>query len=712
MWLISKRPVRLSLWLVFAVGVIANYYRQVWTVFNLGPEQWARNNVSLARTLKPIWHLIKSGGAVVNLPAFPEAMERTLLAFWGAGLILLSAGALGTLVLRLLATSFQDRREGLLYRISVGLGALSYLWLGLAAFSQYRPPIIQSIAAVLATGGLLWLTYQALFLQKSRQSIREPVQIDSRSFWNRIWQTISIMAVLIALTGALAPEIEFDALRYHLWLPKLWLERGSPVDPINEYVALYPLSWQLLFGSATVLGNAVSAKLLHFTTLPLTALLVYQLTRRFVPGASAWLSVAIFVTIPTVLWEATSAYIDLALAFHIGLVIYALLQYLSIRRWQWLALAGLNLGLALATKHLALLVLVLTSAGLAWILWLEQRSWRTSLIPVAFFAGLSLLIPFPWYFRSWLASGNPVFPDLYGIFGAFPAERWNDVSEQGLSAFKQRFGFPRTPLNLFLLPWNMTIHAARFGGSLGAIFLTLTPGFFWRPFRKAPVSWLMVFSVGYIALWASPLSSFQMRFMVAITPILAVLAALAIEASRCPIAQFRWQKVVSPTLITGLLVLNLPVFTSLHEPDRSKQDGWLTHVIHELPLGVVVGAESQEAYLSRKIPSYRAWQTINQDLPVDALVLTFSDGDHYYGERGRIWSRSPLVGSILQKAAGTNGDQAIEDLRQIGVGYILFDKREIERGDPGATMLRESGPTTTTFETLYEDPNFVLFRID
>ena len=45
------------------------------------------------------------------------------------------------------------------------------------------------------------------------------------------------------LIGALAPEVEYDSLWYHLWLPKLWLEAGRPVDMVEEYISLWPMTW-------------------------------------------------------------------------------------------------------------------------------------------------------------------------------------------------------------------------------------------------------------------------------------------------------------------------------------------------------------------------------------------------------------------------------------------------------------------------------------
>ena len=711
MGILSKKPLKLSLWLAFDVGVLARYYKQIWALFHIGLTAWVKNNASLNAAIRPIWDLLKSRRVVINLPAFPGAMERNLHAIWGAALVLLCAGFLGSLLLKLLRIPLQDWREAIPYKIAVGLGTLSYLMLGLALFAQYKPQTIRFLLMGITIGGACWFIYKRLFLRRNLKPKLISNRFRSESFWDRIWLTISILAFVIAFIGALAPETEFDALRYHLWLPKLWLENGSPVDLVNEYISLYPLHWELLFGAAMVLGNSVAAKLLHFATFPLTSLLVYQLTKRFLPKASPWLSVAIFTTIPTVLWEATTAYIDLALAFYIGLAIYALLKYIYLRRWQWLVLAGLNLGFALATKHLALLILVLAIVGLAWVLWRDEHNWRKSLLPVAIFAGISLLLPLPWYFRSWIASGNPFFPDLYKFFGAFPAQRWNHLTEHGLTVFKNHFGYSRSLLNLLMLPWNMTVHAARFGGSLGPIFLLSIPGILWHRFRSTPVSWLLGLVVGYIALWASPISSFQMRFIVAISPIMAVLASISFTVFMRQFNKLNWGNTFSSAMLAGLIFLNFPLFTSLHESDRVKSEGWLTHVIHELPIKVVIGAESEEAYLERKIPSYDAWQYINQNLPVDGVILTFSDGDHYYSERWRLWSNSPLAGRIIQEAADGNPEKAVEELRCTGVGYILFDKRELGGINPGASMLLSFEQSIPAFEPLYEDGEFVLYRI-
>jgi hypothetical protein len=634
----------------------------------------------------------------------------------GAGLVLLSAQALGAGICQLMRWRPDDWREGLLYRTAIGLGAVSYISLGLATLGLYRPRSVQTVIALVLIGGSLWIVYRLVrpgaAVQKVKALTRLAVtRIDRPA--DRIWRAIALLAILIAFVGALAPEVEYDALWYHLWLPKLWLTHGHPVDPIAEYISLYPMTWELIFGAGLALGGPTAAKLLHFACLPLVGLLTYQLIRRFVPKASPWLAVALLATVPTVLWEATTAYIDLAMTLHVGLAVYALLRYVEGRRWHWLALATVNLGLALATKHLALTVLIPATTGLALRLWLEERDLRRALVPAMLLGGLSLLLPLPWYLRSWLASGNPVFPDLFGVFGALPPERWNALTERGLSAFKARFGRPRTALNLLTLPWDMTIHAARYGGNLGPMFLLLLPGLAVRRRRAQATSWLMAFVLLYIAFWASPISSFQMRFVVPITPLLAVLAAAA-----CSWPMGSWPgkraKRVRRAVYGGvamLLLLNLPPFTSLHERDRAGWDGWLTHVVRQVPVSVVIGSTSYEEYLVRSVPSYAVWQHINTHLPEDARVLTFSGGDHLYSERDRVPSDATIAQTAVWLSTQDDEQQALEAMHQLRITHVLFDKRQLRSRELDDLAITQPARMADWYDPQYEDHRFVLYRV-
>ena len=60
---------------------------------------------------------------------------------------------------------------------------------------------------------------------------------------------VFVTAIFLAVSfiATLAPETEYDALWYHLELPRQWLLAGRPVDNVTEYVSLYPMGFDLLF---------------------------------------------------------------------------------------------------------------------------------------------------------------------------------------------------------------------------------------------------------------------------------------------------------------------------------------------------------------------------------------------------------------------------------------------------------------------------------
>ena len=706
---IILNKIGIYLWIIFGLITLALYYRQVWKLFTDGPVRWIQENYSLNAVLSPTWQLIQNGGIEFPPSYIAEASQRGLLALWGVTVIILCSNFLGLGILKLLRVEPEDPIDGLLYQLGIGLGALSYFAFGLAALSLYHPDVLRLVLLSVLGTCIVYTVYQQLTHQHTLTQNFARLSFSLRE--EKPWKLVTLIAIAIAFMGALAPEFEYDALWYHLWLPDQWLQKGSPVDIVHEYISLYPLTWELIYGIAMSFGGPIAAKLLHFSMLPLTSLLVFQIARFAAPKASPWIAVALFATLPTVIWQATTSYIDLALTFYTGMAIYALMQYTRKKSWSSLALAAIFLGLALAIKHLALIVWLFAISGVGLWLWVEKRSWRQTYQAVIFLGGISLLFPLPWYLRSWAASGNPIFPELFRLFGALPAERWNQITETSLNNFKDQFGFPRTPLNIALIPWNLTIHAAQFGGSFGPILLLLLSGFFvFKPNGKE-LRWLGVFCLGYLIFWASPLSSFQMRFLLPITPFLVVLSTAAFQGliSRLSGKGFR-TNLVSWILIL-LLILNLPPFTSLHEADREGWNGWLNHVIHDIPLGVVLGFEFEGDYLARKVPSFRAWEYINNNLPLDALVLTFSGGDHFYSNRTRIASDATAAHHAVWGADLDEKEQALQTLKDLGVTHVLFDRQQLDSGALDSLALAQDSSLKSWYELEYEDERFILARL-
>lgn len=674
-----------------------------------------------------------------SLPHVTEALAWDVRALAGAAILLASAVILGTAIGRAARWRYDDALERLPIAASLGVGALAYLGLGAAALGSYRPWTLRVLATLPIAAALIVWCVRRLVRLASRSDIA--YRAHNARWWHavqpagaeQLWAACAFAAALLALVAALAPETEFDAVWFHLYFPHLFLQRGRLVDLPSQYVSLYPMTWELWFGYGLAVGGQAAAKLLHFACLPLTACMVYQTTRRYAPMASPWLAVALFATVPLVLWDASTAYVDLPLALYVSIALYTLARYVESHRMQWLLLAAINLGLGLATKHLTLVVLALMCPGLAIAIWWRERSVIRPLRAAILLGLLSLLLPLPWYIRSWAASGNPVFPELYGLFGA-PASRWSATSQAGLDHFMAHFGRPRTPFNQLTLPWHMTMHAGYYDGTLGPLFLLLLPflalgiGAAGRAERGrgARVA-LGAFAAMYIVMWASPIASFQMRWMLPVVPALAVLGAIAF--ARIEAAVHRARPHAQGGALTAalglLLTLNLPLFTSLHESawdvkhrDHAwgDRDAWLNSTLHGVPLAVVLGAQSPDDYIRRHVPTADAWRAIGTLTPANARVLAYSAGDNLYSTRDEIPALSDFNKGIAF-APIPELSRALARARARGITHLLLDKHFLARSGfstfSGWDVFALTAASTRArdYDLMYEDDNALVYRI-
>jgi 4-amino-4-deoxy-L-arabinose transferase-like glycosyltransferase len=690
-----------ALLLAWAGVIVALYFRRLWPQLTGadGPWTWPQVGQALRHT---------------GLPHAREAALRAGAAIAAAAVCSVAIFGLGVLVVRAFAPSTTSAGERLMLRLTFGAGTLGCLLYGLAELGLYTAPVVRALVMTLAAAACVLAVIGA-------RRVRAPrLAIIPRRDWP--WMAIAVGAVLYAGFCALAPEIEYDALWYHLELPRRWLTAGHPVDDVNEYVSLYPLGWDLLFGAALTLDGPVAAKLLHWLALPACGLVAGLLTRLLSARASAWMAAAIVVTAPTMFWEGTTAYVDLALALYLAVAAYALLRAHETGERRWLIVAGLQLGFACAAKHLGLVALAGIAPVLAWsCLWGAARvgkseaSDRAARLRAAAEAllvvtVLAVLVPLPWYVRAWRASGNPVFPDMYRTFGAQPPERWDRLTERGLQKFKDHFGRPRTAVNVVLLPWDVTMHAAQYGGALGPLPLAGFPIMLLAAARRRAALALLASSAIYVAVWASPLGSYQLRFLLPVWVPCAALLAVGIHAVLGSLRSRAARAGVRAGL-GAVLLASLPPWTFLQEPDRHMWDGWLTQVTHEPPTAVVLGGIGQDEWLRGQIRTYGAWHWLNTHAPEGTRVLTFFSGDQLYSARARVWSEAVNARAATWGATAADRVAVQQALQGLGIDYVLAPSDPFRTDEHRRLDVLRPEVMGGALERVYEDRWTVIYAV-
>ncbi|MBX3046565.1 MAG: hypothetical protein KF698_06180 [Anaerolineales bacterium] len=331
-------------------------------------------------------------------------------------LLFVAAGGVGARVLPRLPAAPLVR---LAVRAGVGLGGLGLLYLLVGSTLGTGT----ALAWGLLVGLLVWL----------RRDIRTWWQ-DADAFaalWSasgRLGRTLGWLSGLIfasSLLVALAPPLAFDALVYHLTLPKLYLQSGG-VGYVPEIMYWgFPQLVHMLVTWAGALGPAHGA----LVSWGMGALAVVGLLGHLAERLSArlaWVAVAALLSGASLATSLGSAYVDWPGVLMGWGVLLFLDLWLETRRTEWAVWAGVLCGLAFGAKYTSG---VLAPLGALVILLAGGWDWRA----LVRYLGAALLLALPWLARNLLATGNPFYPLLLpgGEMDALRLSYYQGLAAQG-----------------------------------------------------------------------------------------------------------------------------------------------------------------------------------------------------------------------------------------------------------------------------------------
>lgn len=283
---------------------------------------------------------------------------------------------------------------------AIGCGLFSYYLFFLGILGKLEYPYI-----LFGTAIFILFSY---FQVKKHFSVRKFYQ----SFLNaskleKILFGLLALQISINLIGALGPEIAYDAVWYHLTIPRIWL-----LEHKIFFIENGPFSYSLLpklidifYLAALSLSNEIGAKIIHWFFGILVGIVTYKIARHFTNQKYALLSVVLFFSNLVVGWQSTTAYIDLGRTFFESLAVLALLYATIYDSKNWRYITAIMLGLAILSKLIAI-----TSLTAVLLIFISQRKYKDAIISGA----LALSIPAAWFVLNWLQTGNPIYPVFSG----------------------------------------------------------------------------------------------------------------------------------------------------------------------------------------------------------------------------------------------------------------------------------------------------------
>lgn len=577
--------------------------------------------------------------------------------------------------------------------IGVGLTLLVTLgWVGygLVAFRQllmprandedrsWDPVAVLGLAGLLGLGSLGFLTFFIGLIPGGFRMM--PVVVGAslpgiwfvaRRGWARdaepvesAWKVALIAGVglstLFALLGALAPSDagDWDSISHHLAVAKQWIQAGQMFTLTSLHQSNFPLTINGLYVWGLQYGDQSGAKAFSVAIFLLGTLAIFGLARQTYGALAGVIAALAFATIPVVVWESGTAYIDVGHGLYAGLGLFFVARYLRDSAREDLVLAGILLGFAVGTKYTGLQTLAISGLVLLVGGFLRQRA-ATAIKPALLVGILAVAIASPWYIRTAVTMGNPVYPFFFEKLGG---KMWDQRRADIYRNEQQTFGVGRTEkgrdatavghavLGLGYQPGRFINPGQEQGlgtplGSVGIVLLLSLFG--WAFAGRKTVLERSILAGAAFSLFLWFFLSQQSRYIVSIAPPLAILfGGLAMQVSSSWGRGLRAAVGVQAVVTFGLL--------------------WLLRIEPILP--VATGQESREDYLTRTTPIYAAAQRLNE-VAKGGKVALYDEVFGFYLDVPYVWA-NPGHGTFIPYDTLNTADEYVAKMKELGFTHI------------------------------------------
>jgi len=529
--------------------------------------------------------------------------------------LLLVATALGRLSRRWF--DYSDPLEEIVFSTALGLGALSLLTLGLGLVGLFHRWLFWLLLLVLSV--ILYPQIRAI-----ANLLQEGPILPTGTRLNRTLAIYLVFILILAFFQCLTPPTAWDSQVYHLTGPKLYLQAHRlPVDIDIPYLGFPPLL-EMLFTAGLLLKGDIVARLIHYAYGFLTLLALFAFAGRYFNRKVAWLSMAIFYSVPSLVLISTWAYVDLGLIFYEFTAFSALIRWLEARDKRWLALTTILCGLAMGVKYTSFILPITLALIIA--LKVRPEGLKEMAQALLLFGLLAIVVASPWYLKNFFSTGNPFYPFFFG--GTY----WDEFRAWWYSRAGTGLAFT-APWRLLVAPWEMTVLGIQgtesYDATIGPILLTVIPllALVWRkiaPEERRVIGYAILVCLIQYLFWlygvAQSALLVQTRLLFPIFALLALLAGYTVDKLALLTRKaFSLQWFVTTVL---LLALGLNAVSSA------------LHFISDSPLPYLAGFESKKSYLTRHLGLYYTTVVhINENLPPSAKILFLWEPRSYYCQR-------------------------------------------------------------------------------
>jgi hypothetical protein len=277
------------------------------------------------------------------------------------------------------------------------------------------------------------------------------------------WVFFLLMIITGYMARGLLPPSGFDELMYHLSTVKLYLREGGFWNIYFNPQSDYPMLSQMHYLAALALGNDIICKGLSSLLFFIHTGMIFLISKDLSEDKNnALFSVIIFTTLPTIVANGSSCYVDIHQSLWSILAIFLLIKYNESGSKGILFTAAFCAGLAVQTKIFGIFIVPVSAVVHCYSFWINKRKF----ISREMMFGLLVMIVIPiamgslWYYKSMLFKQTIVSVKSVSL-----------IPDKNI--FPSFFSFLR---DLITFPWTYTIFPSLHrADTAGPVFLMVLP---------------------------------------------------------------------------------------------------------------------------------------------------------------------------------------------------------------------------------------------
>ncbi|MEN6469220.1 MAG: phospholipid carrier-dependent glycosyltransferase, partial [Smithella sp.] len=346
------------------------------------------------------------------------------------------------------------------------------------------------------------------------------------------------------------------------------------------------------------------------------------------------LGALIFISLPTILRTATTAYVDAGLVFFTTLSVLASLYWRDseYKKIGWLLISAVAMGLALGTKYSALPAWLFLTLAIVFVYSKDTGGQGRALRHGLVFFLVSLLVFSPWLIKNIILTGNPLYPLYQGVFGAGGgnlSEAYQIVStDAGMFKMRQML-YGDNFLETLLIPIRFFLQGQDhnpqyFDGVLNPVLIFIVPFAFMNRKMKTDKILLLASAVFFILL-AFFMDKHRIRYILPSVPLVIILTVMGyVNILNWIMERPNRLRMAGLVAFAGALI-GMIGFNAAYAKN---------YFIKIAPVNYILQKESRDDFIARHDGSYRAVQFINKQTPANSRIrLILLAGRGYYLDR-------------------------------------------------------------------------------